>query len=195
MFTGIVEKTGKVQRIRKTSKSAILTITAPEICQGMKIGDSIAVNGACLTVISHSTQDFIVELMEETWCSTNLKYLHLTSPVNLERALQLGDHLGGHLVNGHIDTLGRLISIKRQDSSKIFEIQLNKKFISYLIEKGSIAVDGVSLTIIEVKRNSFTTGLIPHTLTQTTLGLRRVGDELNIEIDQIAKYCKQFTHR
>lgn len=192
MFTGLVEELGTLAKVRKEQESMFLTIKAQQVLEELKIGDSIAVNGACLTVVEYNDESFRVEVMPETYQKTNLKLLKLGEKVNLERALKFSDRLGGHLVSGHIDDVGRIIDIVPRGIAKIYSIQLSRDFLKYLVSKGSVAIDGISLTIVEVKDNFFTVSLIPHTGQVTTLGLKNKGDWVNIEIDILSKYVEKL---
>ncbi|MDR3289387.1 MAG: riboflavin synthase [Peptococcaceae bacterium] len=192
MFTGIVEELGTIQKIRSLPDSASLTIQAAKVLDATQIGDSIAVNGACLTVVALSEHDFTVDIMAETLRKTSLAGLNHGAKVNLERALQLQTRLGGHLVSGHIDGVGIIQRLTRQGIATIAEISLPPELLPYLLPKGSVAIDGISLTIVEVFARSFTISLIPHTCGQTTLGFKGVGDPVNLETDMIGKYVARL---
>lgn len=193
MFTGIVEEVGIVKEIRKGSKSSEITIMAKEVLKETIIGDSICTNGVCLTVMELVGENiFKADVMAETLRRSNLGDLHIGSKVNLERALTLNKRLGGHIVTGHIDTTGRIISLEREDNSLWITIKTNRDFFKYIVEKGSIAIDGVSLTIAFVDRDIFKVSIIPHTMKNTILLEKNIGDTVNLEGDIIGKYVENF---
>jgi riboflavin synthase len=192
MFTGIIEETGRVDRIDFKGNNLLLRIIASLISADMKTGDSININGACQTVIELKDNYFTVEAVEETLKRTTLGRLKAGDSVNLERALHPTDRLGGHLVSGHVDFVGRIESITRTDQSLVFEFEFPKEYRAHFVEKGSVAVDGISLTIVEVKPDSFTVSIIPFTIQSTILGEREVGDLVNIETDMIGKYVEKI---
>lgn len=191
MFTGIVEELG---RIRAAGKGQI-TVAAQKALDGTEPGDSIAVNGACLTVIAVGDGTFSVEVMPETLRRTNLGYLRPGGTVNLERALAVGGRLGGHFVQGHVDGTGRILSLTPEGESVLMKISASSEVMHYLVEKGFIAVDGVSLTIIERDATSFSVSLVTFTRQNTTLGGKRLGDPVNLEVDIIAKYVERLASR
>ncbi|MGF7185697.1 riboflavin synthase [Desulfitispora alkaliphila] len=193
MFTGLVEELGKVENLKKGAKSAKLTLKADKVLTDVKLGDSIAVNGICLTVVEYSREFFAVEVMSETLQKTGLEKLKRGSVVNLERALRVGDRLGGHLVTGHIDGTGKIINKEQLDIAILIEIEAPEAVMKYILPKGSIAIDGISLTIVEHKENSFTVSIIPHTAKETTLGHKDTGEVVNLEGDLIGKYVEKFT--
>ncbi|MDA8228632.1 MAG: riboflavin synthase [Desulfitobacterium hafniense] len=195
MFTGIVEELGKVAGIKLSPDSAKLTIQAKKVLEGTKLGDSVAVNGVCLTVVEISSNSFTADVMAETVAKTNLADLVSGSPVNLERALQLSTRLGGHLVSGHVDGVGRLERIYQLEIAHVYEISAPSPLLPYVLPKGSIAIDGISLTVVEVKSNSFSVSLIPHTFKETTLGSKGIGSKVNLETDIIGKYVARFLER
>ncbi|MEN3038154.1 MAG: riboflavin synthase [Candidatus Kryptonium sp.] len=192
MFTGIVEEIGKIKTIIRKGKARIFTIASKKLLSEIKIGDSVAVNGVCLTVFDKSNQHFKVEAVEETIKKTNLGNLKSGDFVNLELSLKLGERLGGHIVLGHVDTTGIVKSVKKLENSWIFEIEFPKGFEKYVIPKGSIAVEGISLTIVEVDQNRFTVSIIPYTWENTNLRFKRVGDAVNLEFDFFGKYVENF---
>ncbi|TDX52750.1 riboflavin synthase [Orenia marismortui] len=192
MFTGIVEELAKVKRIKRGSKSIVLTIEAKEVLKDVKLGDSIATNGVCLTVTSFNDQEFSVDVMPETMRNSSLGDLQVGSWVNLERALRLSDRLGGHLVSGHIDGTGIIKAKKREDNASIVTVETTKELLKYIIHKGSIAIDGVSLTVAQVFSDSFNISLIPHTSQVTLLGQKDIGAKVNLEVDMIAKYIEKM---
>ena len=189
MFTGIVEEVGKVI----SARSGKLVIAASDVIPGMERGASMAVNGICLTVTNFDNSSFSVDVMPETLKRTNLGLLYAGERVNLERPLPLGGRLGGHLVQGHVDDTGRVTSIAREGGAVIVRFEAPPEVMYYVVEKGFIAVDGVSLTIVTKDSSSFGVSVVDYTLKHTNLGSRRVGDLVNLEVDIIAKYVKQFS--
>jgi len=192
MFTGLVEGRGTIIRIDKTSQGAKFHIRPLFKMNDLKIGDSVAVNGTCLTVVNINADVFTVELSVETLTRTTFNHVQPGKEVNLERALRLGDRLGGHLVTGHVDTTGVVMSRQEKGSHIIFTFNLPSIWIQFLVEKGSVAVDGVSLTVNQCFENGFTVNIIPHTAQVTTLGQLKVGDRVNIETDLIGKYVARL---
>lgn len=192
MFTGIVEEMGTIKRIEVKGTSPFLDIGAQEILSDMKIGDSVSVNGVCLTVIFFDEDSLKLEVMPETLRKTGLAYLKKGDKVNLERALSLKDRLGGHLVTGHVDGLGKITKKQREGNALVLEIEAPLEVLKYVIPKGSVAVDGISLTVVEVKEKAFTLSLIPHTAEFTTLAGKERGDPVNLEGDLIGKYVEKF---
>lgn len=192
MFTGMVEELGALQAISKGARSARLKIAASQVLEGLKIGDSIAVNGVCLTVVSFDRMGFSADVMAETLLRSSLGSLRPGEKVNLERALRLGDRLGGHLVSGHIDGLGIIRAQSPVDIALVTEISADAELIRFILAKGSIAVDGISLTVVDVLADSFTVSLIPHTAQLTTLGIKKIGDPVNLETDIIGKYIARL---
>lgn len=192
MFTGIIEELGRVQSITAGSRSARLTIECRTVLEGVRLGDSIAVNGVCLTVTEFNNRAFSVDVMAETLKRSNLGNLVPGERVNLERALRLGDRLGGHLVSGHIDGVGTLLREEWEDFARVLEISAPPNVLRYTIEKGSIAVDGISLTVAKLTEKSFFVSLIPHTRSITTLGFKKIGDTVNLEGDIIGKYIERL---
>ena len=193
MFTGIIEEIGMINNIQHGPKSAVIEVKAATVIEGTKLGDSISTNGACLTVIELSDSVFKVEAMNETLERTNLGELTVGSKVNLERAMQLGERLGGHMVSGHIDGTGVIVSMRQEDIAWWVEITCDANLMRYIIEKGSIAIDGISLTVAKVHANSFEVSIIPHTKDHTTLLSKAVNDKVNLENDLVGKYIEQFT--
>ncbi|MDI3529450.1 MAG: riboflavin synthase [Thermoanaerobacter sp.] len=191
MFTGIIEETGTVKNITHGTFTKIV-IKCSKVLEETKIGDSIAVNGVCLTVTNISDESFAADVMPETMRASNLKDLKTGSIVNLERALQVGRRMGGHIVTGHIDCVGKIIEKRQEKNAFIFKIAINEKFTKYIARKGSIAVDGISLTVVEDGYDYFTVSVIPHTMLKTTLGYKRVGDSVNIEFDILSKYVEKL---
>ncbi len=192
MFTGIVEEVGKVVSIQHGASSARLTIEAVICSQETRLGDSISINGCCLTVVGISGSNLSFDAVPETMKRTSLGKLSAGSGVNLERALAVGSRLGGHFVQGHVDGTGTLVSVTVNDNAHILRIGAPSNLLHYLIEKGSVALDGISLTVAEVNNDYFSVWIIPHTFANTTLGSRRVGDSLNVEVDLLAKYVEKL---
>ena len=191
MFTGIVEEIGTV---RETSRDR-LAFEAREVLDGTRTGDSIAVNGVCLSVVSLENHGFAVNVMPETLRHTNLGGLHYGDPVNLERALLLGGRMGGHLVLGHVDDTGELVDVVSEETARIVRISAPDRLMRYIVNKGFIAVDGVSVTIADLDDVSFAVSLITYTVEGTTLGGRRPGDIVNLEVDILAKYVENLRER
>lgn len=189
MFTGIVEELGKV--IEKTT--ARLCVQAEIIVDSLEVSDSIAVNGACLTVVEKGTRSFCVDLSQETLQRTNLGFLKPGEFVNLERALTPSSRMGGHIVQGHVDTCGKVMVLPRDTQENTLRISLPDEYSRYVVEKGFIAIDGISLTVVCAEKNEFTIAVIPYTLQNTVLKNRKLGDAVNIEIDILAKYIERFT--
>ena len=192
MFTGIIEMTGQVRSIRQDRGGRVFSIEAPVIAREAPIGASIAVNGTCLTVVSNDELAFTVEIVPETISRTNLGQLEAGDLVNLERTLRLSDRIDGHLVQGHVDGVGRVVGNESRGNSLWITIEIPDPLTPYLIEKGSIAVDGISLTIAHLAGNLLAVAVIPHTASVTTLGDRKVGDQVNIEVDMISKYVESL---
>jgi len=192
MFTGIVEELGTVSQIQITETGNQLTITANAIMDDLKVGDSINVNGVCLTVTKHDEHTFNLDLVKETLKKSNLGDLKLESPVNLERAITLSTRLGGHILQGHVETVGVIMDKVSSGDAAVLSVGIDPGYMRYCISKGSIALDGVSLTIASISENIIKVALIPHTLEMTTLGSKDVGDSLNIETDIIGKYIEKL---
>lgn len=192
MFTGLVEEVGTMEGASNGDKSMKLTIRAKKILENIKLGDSISTNGVCLTVSSFDSQSFTVDVMPETMRKTNLGKLKKGSFVNLERALKVSDRFGGHIVSGHIDGTGFIREYKDEDIATWLTVETNTEIIKYIIPKGSIAIDGTSLTVVDTTRNSFRVSLIPVTKEETVLLKKKVGDEVNLECDIVGKYIERF---
>jgi len=192
MFTGIIEEIGHVKSLHRGAKSFTLEVEADVVMQGTQVGDSIATNGVCLTVTSLTGHGFTADVMPETVQRTALGELKAGSPVNLERALSLQTRLGGHIVSGHIDGTGRIADRRQDDNALWLTVECDSRLLRYIIEKGSITIQGVSLTVARVDSKSFAVSLIPHTQAATTLHAARVGDLVNLENDIIAKYVEKL---
>jgi len=189
LFTGIAEEVGRVEHIQPGK----LTIKASRVVDDMQIGDSINVNGACLTVTRFDATSFSVDIMPETVRRSDLGQLKVGDGVNLERALAFGGRLGGHLVQGHIDAMGRVASIRWEGDTLMLEVEAPPEIMRYVVEKGFIAVDGLSLTVVNRRVTSFSVSIIEYTRANTTIGERRVGDPVNLEVDIMAKYVEMLT--
>jgi riboflavin synthase len=192
MFTGIVEELGEVAGLADLGDSVRLTLRGPVVVDGAGHGDSIAVNGVCLTVVESDTDTFTADVMRETLDRSSLGALAVGDPVNLERPMRLDGRLGGHLVQGHVDGTGTLESRDRSEHWEVVRVSLPADLARYVVHKGSITVDGVSLTVASVDDRSFTVSLIPTTLALTTLGRKQVGDPVNLEVDIVAKYVERL---
>ncbi len=189
MFTGIIEEVGRVT----SAQSGKLTITANDVLREMKVGDSIGVNGVCLTITNFSTNSFSVDVMPETLRRTNLGRLYVGDRVNLERPLALGGRLGGHLVQGHVDEVGKVISVIPEGESIVIKFEAPPELMRYVVEKGFITIDGISLTVVDCNAHSFQVSVVGYTREHTNLGSGQVGDLVNLEVDIIAKYVEQLS--
>ena len=192
MFTGLIEGTGTLKTIEPRGKDMRLSIQASFDLEGFQTGESVAVDGVCLTVVSWQARVFTVDVSQETLSRSTLGHRSVGDEVNLERALRLGDRLGGHLVNGHVDGKARVMARKQRGDSLVFTFEVVAELGRYIIEKGSVAVNGVSLTVNRCDEQSFDVNIVPHTARWTTIGNWRVGDEVNIEVDIIGKYVERF---
>lgn len=192
MFTGLVEELGVVRGVARGADSARIHIDAKIILEDIKTGDSIAVNGVCLTAVEYDRSRFAADVMAETLAKTNLAALKPGDRVNLERALKLGDRLGGHLVSGHIDGVGTVTRKERHDIATLITIAAPPGVMKYIIKKGSVAIDGTSLTVVDLSDGSFKVSLIPHTAHMTTLGFKKTGDTVNLEGDLVGKYIERL---
>lgn len=196
MFTGIIEETGIVATIKPTAKSIALTIQAGKIARGLKLGASVAVNGCCLTVVKLTkrgkTTLMQFDMLQESWRRTNLQFARPGAIVNLERPLRADGELGGHFVTGHVDGLGKIVRWEKSGADHVLDITAPAEVMRYLIFKGSVAVDGISLTVAAVQKKTFRIWIIPHTFAVTTLHERKVGDAVNLEADLLGKYAEKF---
>ena len=192
MFTGIIEEIGTVTAVRRASRGASLTISASKILEDVREGDSIAVNGTCLTVTSYTDHSFTVDAVPETLARTSLSMARAGSPVNLERALRAGSRFGGHIVSGHIDGTGKIVKKERDGNAVNLTISFDPPKMKYILEKGSVAVDGVSLTVTRRDGETFSVSIIPHTGAKTILLGKHSGDPVNIECDLVGKYVEQL---
>ena len=192
MFTGIVEERGRISAVEPLGDSVRVVIAAAEVLEGTRLGDSIAVNGVCLTVVDCDAQTFSADVMQETLDRSSLGAASSGVNVNLERAARLDSRIGGHLVQGHVDGTGSVLAIEPSDHWTVMRFSLPNEIARYVVEKGSITVDGVSLTVVDAQRDWFSVSLIPTTLQVTTLGDRKVGDRVTLEVDAIAKYVERL---
>jgi riboflavin synthase len=192
MFTGIVEEIGRVISIKKGTKSVSLSLGGTLIFSDLKLGDSVAVNGICLTVTSIKGNVFTADVMNETLSRSSLGELKTGSNVNLERAMSVNGRFGGHLVSGHIDGTGKISAIKKDDIAIWYTIKADSKIMRYVIEKGSITIDGISLTVAKVERDNFSVSIIPHTADETILSEKKIGSIVNLENDIVGKYIEKF---
>ena len=194
MFTGIVEELGVVESVEDQADALRLTVRGPRVVSDAAAGDSVAVDGCCLTVVGHDAEVFTADVMKETLDKTTLGSLRPGSSVNLERAATLSTRMGGHLVQGHVDAVGEVVRRSPSEHWEVVEIGLPRRLAAYLVEKGSVTVDGVSLTVVSLDdgRGTFTVSLIPETLQRTTLGAKGPGDPVNLEVDVVAKYVERM---
>lgn len=192
MFTGIIEEIGTIRSIAKGSKSAILTVEASKVLEGSQVGDSIAVNGVCLTVTTMTARQFTADVMAETLRRSSLGSLSRGGKVNLERAMAANGRFGGHIVSGHIDGTGTVLSLTPEDNAVWIRIQTDRKVLKYIVEKGSVAIDGISLTVADVTETDFAVSIIPHTGVETTLLSKAAGNIVNLENDVIGKYVDKL---
>lgn len=195
MFTGIIEELGVIKSLTKTGSGAELAVESKVCLCDARIGDSMNINGACLTVVDIKENILSFDISNETLTRTNLSRLKPGERINIERSLRADSRLGGHFVTGHIDGIGKITLKAEQDEFVEIEIEMDPSLKDYLVEKGSVAVDGVSLTVNRVRDKSFTVMLIPHTLSATTLGQKKAGDYVNIEVDILAKYVEKLTNK
>lgn len=192
MFTGIIEERGILQEVQRSVNCAKVTIQAKKVLEEIKLGDSIAVNGICLTVTSFTKDIFTADVMPETWRRCSISQLSKGQLVNLERAMPMNGRFGGHIVSGHIDGIGKIQGMKREENAVLYEVLAEEKILRYVIEKGSIAIDGISLTVTNVTDKSFSVSVIPHTVQNTNLKERKKGEFVNLEADCIGKYVSKF---
>lgn len=192
MFTGLVEEVGKIKNIIPVQGGKRLSVLAAKVLDDIKIDDSVCVNGVCLTVVEFDHKSFTVEAVGETLNKSTFKNLQVNSPVNLERSLKLSDRLGGHLVQGHVNGLGKIINVVKLGKNYSLTVELPSPLIKYTIDEGSIAVDGISLTIAKVTGNKVELSIIPHTWDNTNLKSKKIGENVNIEVDVIAKYIEKL---
>lgn len=192
MFTGIVEEVGRITSVRKGPHSCVLTVKASRILEDVHLGDSIATNGVCLTVTDYTKSTFSADVMHETLNRSSLGSLRVGSPVNLERAMAANGRFGGHIVSGHIDGTGVIRSIREDDNAVWYSISAEPDIVRLIVEKGSIAIDGISLTVASVSSTQFSVSIIPHTRAETNLASKKVGDVVNLENDVVGKYVERL---
>lgn len=192
MFTGIIEEVGTVVSVKRGGQSSVIRVRASKILEDLHIGDSIAVNGVCLTAVTFDGQGFTADVMNETFERSTLKMIRSGDPVNLERAMSAGGRFGGHMVAGHVDGTGTVMSIKQDANAVWFTVEAPPEIMRYCIKKGSVAMDGISLTIADIGTSWFQVSVIPHTLKQTVLGSKKQGDPVNLENDMIGKYVEKL---
>ncbi len=192
MFTGLIETQGIITRVDRAGGGAQMEIYAPEFGRDMALGDSVAVDGACLTIANFARGAFVADVSEETLTKTTLGTARQGTKVNLERALRLSDRLGGHMVTGHIEGMGRLLLRHPAGNSTVYQFQVPPSLMEYIVAKGSVAIDGISLTVAQIRGESFAAAVVPHTEEITTLKDKAIGSAVNVEVDVMAKYVKRF---
>ncbi|ANS74899.1 riboflavin synthase subunit alpha [Paenibacillus yonginensis] len=193
MFTGLVEEIGRLKSVSRSGEAMVLWIEAHKIMEDMKLGDSIAVNGVCLTVTSMTAASFNVDVMPQTYKHTNLSKLTAGQKLNLERAMSAGGRFGGHIVQGHVDGTGEIVNVRRDYNAVVYTIKpAPSDLLRYMVAQGSITVDGISLTVAELDGDRFSVSIIPHTLAQTALGTKNSGDSVNLECDVLGKYVERL---
>ena len=192
MFTGLIEEVGTIQNVRRGARSCVLTIGCKKVLEGSQIGDSIAVNGVCLTVTSMGGSYYTADVMAETMNRSSLRQLSTGASVNLERAMPANGRFGGHIVTGHIDGTGTICEVKSDEIAVCYSIKAPEKIMHYIVEKGSVAVDGISLTVAKTTQTTFMVSVIPHTAQCTVLAYKKAGDTVNLENDCIGKYIEHF---
>lgn len=195
MFTGIIEEVGTVKKMQRGKNSVVLTIGATQVMEGTRMGDSIAVNGICLTVTDLHGDSFSADVMHETMNRSSLAKLTVGQRVNLERAMPANGRFGGHIVSGHVDGTGQIVDIRQDDVAVWYTIAAGAEMMRYIVEKGSIAVDGISLTVARVKQDAFAVSTIPHTVRNTVLRDKSLGDTVNLECDVIGKYVEKLMQK
>ncbi len=199
MFTGIVEETGSIESITPTATGIRFVVAAKRVAKDLKLGDSLAINGVCLTLVKRAKKSagarLHFDLLNETWTRTNLQFLKLGEPVNLERALAAGGRFGGHFVSGHVDGVGKIVKWERSGADHVLDVEAPAAVRRYVVQKGSICVDGISLTVSGITKKGFRLWIIPHTFEVTNLRGRKVGDAVNLEADLLGKYVDQLLER
>ncbi|QAY66209.1 riboflavin synthase [Paenibacillus protaetiae] len=195
MFTGLIEEIGRLKKVFRQGEAMVLTITASKVLEGIALGDSIAVNGVCLTVIAYDQTSFAADVMPETFRRSNLQQLRPGQPLNLERAMQANGRFGGHIVQGHCDGMAEILNRQSEANAVVFTLRASEpESLRYIIPKGSITIDGVSLTVVDTSMDTFQVSIIPHTLAETALQHKSQGDIVNIECDVIGKYVDHLLH-
>jgi riboflavin synthase len=192
MFTGIIEEVGTLAAVHRRGSAARIVVEAPGIAAGVSIGDSVAISGVCLTAIAIDAHNISFDAVPETIERSSLKTLKAGDPINIERSLQVGGRLGGHFVQGHVDGTGTIKQIEDRENAHVVTIEALPELMRYIAPKGSIAIDGISLTVVDVRDASFTVWIIPHTFVNTTIGDRKPGDSVNLEIDMLARYIERL---
>ena len=192
MFTGIIEEIGTVKAVKKGAKSTSITISGNGLFSDLKLGDSVAANGVCLTVTKLNDNNFTADVMNETLSRSSLGELKIGSLVNLEPAMPINGRYGGHMVSGHIDGMGKIISIQKDGIAFWYKIKADNKIMRYIIEKGSVTIDGISLTVAKAERDNFSVSIFPHTANETTLSGKKIGSVVNLENDIVGKYIEKF---
>ena len=192
MFTGIIEEIGTVKGVKRGNRSVVLEVQAKKVLEDLKVGDSVATNGVCLTVTSFTGSVFCADVMPETMQRSNLGELRSGDRVNLERALALNGRLGGHIVSGHIDGTGKIVGREKDENAIWISVAASSELLRYIVDKGSITIDGISLTVVSVNDAGFTVSIIPHTQDETTLVKKKIGDTVNLENDIVAKYVEKL---
>jgi riboflavin synthase len=195
MFTGLIEEVGKILRIQSNSAGKLFQIAAVKVVQGLKVGESVAIDGACLSVVESDSSSFTVQAVQETLTKSTLNFLKVGNRVNLERAMLATSRFGGHFVQGHVDGVGKLINLRSLGESAEMSLLVSDELLRYVVPKGSIAIDGISLTVVSIESAVVRVALIPLTLTETNLKDKKNGDFLNIEVDLLAKYIERFANR
>jgi riboflavin synthase len=195
MFTGLIEEVGKILRIQSNSAGKLFQIAAVKVVQGLKVGESVAIDGACLSVVESDSSSFTVQAVQETLTKSTLNFLKVGNRVNLERAMLATSRFGGHFVQGHVDGVGKLINLRSMGESAEMSLLVSDELLRYVVPKGSIAIDGISLTVVSIESAVVRVALIPLTLTETNLKDKKNGDFLNIEVDLLAKYIERFANR
>jgi riboflavin synthase len=193
MFTGIIEEKGIIKSIRTAGRTARISVSANKVLEGLKVGDSINTDGVCLTVTEFSSSSFTVDVMPETMLRSTFTDLRSGNSVNLERALRLSDRLGGHIVSGHIDGTGIIDRIRQDENAVWLLIKAEEPVLKYIVDKGSVAIDGISLTVVKTDNRTFEVSIIPHTQSETTLLTKKTGDKVNIECDILGKYVEKLS--
>lgn len=192
MFTGLIEEIGTIDAVKKGARSAVLIVRGDKIFSDLKVGDSVSTNGVCLTAAAINGKTFSADVMNETLSRSVLGKLRSGSHVNLERAMAADGRFGGHMVAGHVDGTGKIIHIRRDDNAIWYTISASAEIMHYIVEKGSVAIDGISLTVATAERDHFSVSVIPHTAQETTLAEKKIGDAVNLENDMVGKYIEKF---
>ncbi len=192
LFTGLVEEVGTIVQVHQVGQGRRFVVSASRVAQGVELGDSVAVNGVCLTVVQYNGANFAVDVVPETIRRSSLSDLHQGAFVNLERAMRADARFGGHIVAGHVDGVGHIEHIVKEDNAIVLTVKTDSPLLRYIVAKGSIAIDGISLTVMDAGRSSFRVSIIPHTAAQTTLHKSHVGTKVNLEVDQMGKYAEKL---